>query len=443
MGSCRSFTWFCNSYPVLDGLTSPADCTPRPALIIACRLCRLQFSPPDKSFKLRRNHNRKIWGDQVSRYDRYVLSQYLLFFGFFALILVAVFWVNRAVVLFDRLIGDGQSALVFLEFTALTLPNLIRMVLPVAAFAASVWVTNRLHNESELTVLRATGTSPWQMARPALAFGIITALMMSVLTHFLLPSSINQLALREREVSRNVTARLLTEGKFLHPAKGVTFYIRQIDPDGTLNDVFLSDRRDPEQSVTYTGARAFLVRDGDKAHLIMVDGMAQRLDHKTQTMSTTVFSDFSYDISSLTQKIGQTTRNIRAISSLELLTAKEAITDSEGYSQGALTEELHLRFARALICVTVALIGFSALMLGTFSRFGVWRQALIAFALLIGVEGLRGIVSEPVLKNPDLWPLIYLPALSGLAIALLFLHLASHPSLLRRRRRAEPGEQLA
>ena len=130
----------------------------------------MQFSPPIKSTKVRQNYNGWVWGDHVSRYDRYVLSQYLIFFGFFALILVAVFWVNRAVVLFDTLIGNGQSALVFLEFTALTLPNLIRMVLPIAAFGAAVWVTNRLNSESELTVLRATGTSPWQMARPALGF---------------------------------------------------------------------------------------------------------------------------------------------------------------------------------------------------------------------------------------------------------------------------------
>jgi hypothetical protein len=32
-------------------------------------------------------------------------------------VLVAVYWVNRAVGLFDQLIGDGQSALVFLEFS--------------------------------------------------------------------------------------------------------------------------------------------------------------------------------------------------------------------------------------------------------------------------------------------------------------------------------------
>ena len=371
----------------------------------------------------------------MSRFDRYVLSQYLLFFSFFALILVAVFWVNRAVVLFDRLIGDGQTAIVFLEFTALTLPNLIRMVLPVAVFAAAVWVTNRLQSESELTVLQATGTSPWQMARPALGFGLITALMMSVLTHFLLPSSIGQLALREQEISRNVTAKLLTEGHFLHPAKGVTFYIRQIDSNGTLNDVFLSDRRDPNQSMTYTGARAFLVRDEGKTHLIMVNGMAQRLDNRTKQMSTTNFSDFSYDISSLVNKSTITQRNIREISSWELLRNREDINLSEGYSLGALAEEFHLRFARALICIAVALIGFSALMIGSHSRFGVWRQALLAFLLLIIVEGLRGVVSEPVRTNPDLWPLIYLPALIGLVIAVGFLQLAAHPLAPRRRAR--------
>lgn len=375
----------------------------------------------------------------MSRYDRYVLSQFLLFFGFFALILVAVFWINRAVVLFDKLIGDGQSAFVFLEFTALTLPNLIRMVLPMAAFAASVYVTNRLNNDSELTVMQATGSSPWRLARPALAFGLISATMMSILTHVLLPASINQLAVREAEVARNVTARLLSEGSFLHPAPGVTFYIRQIDTDGTLNDVFLSDRRDPEQAVTYTGARAFLVRNGDRSNLIMVDGLAQRLDLRTNQLSTTVFADFSYDISSLIKRDTTRARNIRAIPTLEMIQTPEQITEDEGYTQGQIAEELHLRFARALICIAVTLIGYSSLMLGGFSRFGVWRQALIAFVMLVFLEVLRGVMSDPVLKNADLWPLIYLPTLVGIGIACLFMQVASRPLSLLFRRSEKTG----
>lgn len=377
----------------------------------------------------------------MSRYDRYVLSQLLLFFGFFALILVAVFWINRAVVLFDALIGDGQSALVFLEFTALTLPNLIRMVLPIAAFAASVYVTNRLSGDSELTVMQATGSSPWRLARPALVFGIIAALMMSILTHVLLPASIQQLAKREAEVARNVTARLLSEGNFLHPASGVTFYIRQIEADGTLSDVFLSDRRKPGETVIYTGAKAYLVRDGERSNLIMVEGLAQRLDESDTTLSTTVFQDFSYDISALIEENEVVTRNIRAIPTPEMIASPQSITESDGYSPGQIAEELHLRFSRALVCIAVTLIGYSALLLGGFSRFGVWRQALLAFVILVALEGLRGVVSDPVLRDPARWPLLYLPTLLGLIIAACFMQIASRPLsvILRRSVRQEAG----
>lgn len=374
----------------------------------------------------------------MSRYDRYVLSQYLVFFGFFSLILVAVFWINRAVILFDRLIGDGHSAMVFLEFTALTLPNLIRIVLPMAAFASAVWVTNRLKGESELTVMQATGSSPWRLARPALVFGLITALMMSVLTHFLMPASTKQLALREAEVTRNVTARLLTEGSFLHPAPGVTFYIREIDPDGTLNDVFLSDRRNPEQATIYTGSRAFLVRDGDRTNLVMVDGLAQRMDARKRTLSTTVFADFSYNISSLVKSDGPSVRDFRTMSTYELFTNRAEIAKTEGHSPDLLLEELNLRFARATICIAVTLIGFSTLMLGGYSRFGVWRQILLAFGLLVFLEVLRGIIAEPALNNANLWPLYYLPTLIGLVISAGFLSIASRPMRVLLGRRTAP-----
>ena len=118
----------------------------------------------------------------MARFDRYLLSQLMVFFGFFALILVMVYWINQAVLLFDMLISDGQSATVFLEFTALTLPNVIRVVLPIAAFVASVYTTNRLSSESELVVVQSMGFSGFRLARPVLMFGLIVFLLTSVLS---------------------------------------------------------------------------------------------------------------------------------------------------------------------------------------------------------------------------------------------------------------------
>ena len=45
----------------------------------------------------------------MPRIDRYMLTQYLTQFGFFALVLVSVYWINRAVQLFEQLIQDGQD----------------------------------------------------------------------------------------------------------------------------------------------------------------------------------------------------------------------------------------------------------------------------------------------------------------------------------------------
>ncbi|MDG1802116.1 MAG: LptF/LptG family permease, partial [Paracoccaceae bacterium] len=172
-----------------------------------------------------------------------MLSQLMMLFGFFSLVLIMVYWVNRAVILFDQLIADGQSAGVFLEFTALSLPNVIRLVLPLSAFAASAYVTNRLSTDSELTVMQATGHSAVRLARPVIVFGLLVTALMMVLAHVLVPTSLSRLNDREAEIAENVTARLLTEGTFLNPASGITFYVREISASGELLDIFLTDTR--------------------------------------------------------------------------------------------------------------------------------------------------------------------------------------------------------
>nr|WP_299041596.1 LPS export ABC transporter permease LptF [uncultured Tateyamaria sp.] len=351
------------------------------------------------------------------RFDRYMLSQLLWLFGFFALVLVAVFWINRAVQLFDRLIGDGQTALVFLEFSALGLPRLITTVLPIATFAAAVYVTNRLNNESELTVMMSTGSSPWRLARPVAVFGLVSALMMSMLSHVLVPAATEQLSQREIEISRNITSQLLTEGTFLSPAPGVTFYTRAIGEDGVLQDVFLADRRLPEKRVIYTAAEAYLVRNGDDTSLIMVDGLAQQLTISDNRLSTAKFRDFSFDISPLMKTDEQIAPSLQFMRTDALLSDWDGLSASLSTRPGAVAEEVHSRFARSLFCFVTAMIGFATLLVGGYSRFGAWREVVVAFLMLIALDGMRSPLSTPVLDQASLWPILYLPSIIGLALS--------------------------
>ncbi len=371
----------------------------------------------------------------MTKFDRYMLSQLLVLFGFFALVLVVIFWINQAVHLFDRLITDGQTAFVFLEFTALGLPRLITVVLPIAAFAAAVYVTNRLNDESELTVMMATGNSPWRLVRPVLIFGLMAGAMMSVLSHFLVPLAAAQLSEREVEISHNIAARLLTESTFLSPADGVTFYTRSIGMDGVLRDVFLSDRREGTNRIIYTAQEAYLVRNEDRTSLIMVNGMAQFFSAPDQRLSTARFQDFSFDITSLMERQLDTEPSIEYLSTPHLLSGWAEIAQAHDTTTGAVAEEVHSRFARATFCVITALIGFSTLLVGGYSRFGVWREIVLSFVLLLALDGMRSTISAPVLADARAWPILYLPTLLGALIVLGLLWIASHPGALKRRLR--------
>lgn len=368
-----------------------------------------------------------------------MLSQLFTLFGFFALVLVAVYWVNQAVILFDQLIADGHAASIFLEFTALSLPKVIGMVTPMAAFAAAVYVTNRLSNDSELTVMQATGFSPWRLARPHLIYGLVLMVLMSVLTHLLIPASLEQLKNREREISGSISARLLREGVFLHPASDVTFYIREISPQGELADVFMSDTRDPDRHITYTAERAYLLRDEEGPKLIMQDGMAQVLTPRTGQLSTTNFAQFSRDISGLIAQGGAGSRKLRYIPTHELLFDTEAIAQEINKDAGDIVMEGHKRISQPLLCIIAALVGQAALLIGGFSRFGVTKQVVFAVFLLVIVLLVEGAMTEHVRKDADQWPLAYAHVALGLLMAAVMYWRADHPTAFSRKPRTSAG----
>ncbi|MFV0361076.1 LPS export ABC transporter permease LptF [Tropicimonas sp.] len=373
----------------------------------------------------------------MAKFDRYYLYQLTVLFGFFSLVLVSVYWVNRAVLLFDQLLADGGSAGIFVTLTLLTLPNVIRLVLPVSAFVAAVYVTNRLTTESELVVTQATGMSPWRMARPVLYFGLMVSLLMGLLVHVLVPASRTQLADRSDEIEANVAARLLTEGQFLHPTDDITFYIRRITPQGELRDVFLSDSREDDTRTEFMAAQAYLVQDATGPKLVMVEGEAHTLYLEDMRLAVTRFDSFTYDVGALMSSGPRTRRDVREYDTLTLFAPDQAALDATRKKPAAFLYEGHLRIAQPLNPLIAALIGFSALMLGGFSRFGVWPQIGLAIVLIIALQAVENVTADMARRDTSLWPLVYLPTALGVLAIVTMLWAASRPPLFRRVPRPE------
>ncbi|MCY4334868.1 MAG: LPS export ABC transporter permease LptF [Litoreibacter sp.] len=362
-----------------------------------------------------------------------MLSQLLLLFGFFSLVLVSVYWINRAISLFDQLISDGQTALVFIEFTLLALPYVIMVVLPISAFVAAVYVTNRLTSESEMVVLQTAGASTLRIGRGVFYFGAIVALLVGILAHILVPAARTELAVRSAEVGQDITARFLKEGQFIHPASGITVYIREINENGEMLELFLEDERDRSAIVTYTAEKALLVRAETGPRLVMFDGMAQTLRSSTGNLTTVEFQDFAYDIGALIKTGGTRLRDMRELPTRVLLNpTPEDVATAAGELPDFLYEG-HDRFARSLLAIVVPLMGFAALMTGGFSRFGVWRQVIIAVVLIIFVQLVANTSEDIARKDAGLWWMAYLAPLFGMLAAITLTSLSTSKKFRRPR----------
>ncbi len=374
-------------------------------------------------------------GGPLTLFDRYLAGQLLAYFGFFSLVLVAVYWVNRAIGLFDRLIAGGSNVLTFLEFTALALPNVIHAVLPVSALVATLYGLNRLSTDSEMVVAQTTGISPWRLARPVLIFGLAVAAMVSVLGHVLVPLSRTALAERGEALSQDVTARFLKEGEFLHPGRGVTVYVRAVTPEGELLGLFLQDRRSPAVRTSYTAERAFLVRVDGQTRLVMFDGMAQTLEVETRSLVVTTFDDFAYDLAGLAGgESDARRRDPREMPTAALLRADAATQAVTRADVAELRAEGHARVTEAIFALGLPLLALGCLMLGGYSRLGLWRQILGAVVAAILLRMLGNVAETTARDDAELWWMLYVPAFLTVALGAALVWRSTYgPRLIRPR----------
>ena len=373
----------------------------------------------------------------MSRFDRYLFTQYFLMFGFFSLILLFIYWINKAIALFDNLISDGQTFLVFLEFSILTIPPIIPIVAPLAAFAAAIFVTNRLKNDSELTIMQATGFSPLRLSRSIFLFGLVVTIILMIISHYLIPKSNNILLKRQNEVASSLNAKLLKVGSFIHPQNGVTFYIGGISTSGVIEDVFVLDERNKDREIIVTSKSGYLITNNNNPILVLKDGIVQNYDLKSTNLSTIHFQDLSYDLTSWSVKERMSkSKLLLTYSSFDLFKDPELVSILTDSSPIRVLEELHSRILTPLLALIAALIGFSALMIGDYSRFGASKQISVGIVILILIKLSESYGNELMLKSQGNWLALYLPVLIGILIFSFMMLLASNQKLLGRSSRA-------
>jgi lipopolysaccharide export system permease protein len=363
----------------------------------------------------------------VTRLDRYILSQLVAAFGFFVLIFTGVVWLTQAVRLIDTVVASGQSARVFAEFSALVLPQVFVIVLPLSGMGAALYALDKLYSDTELIVMMGAGLSPLEMLRPVAIFGAMIGLVTALVMMVLVPRSGAILAERTKEIRSDLANALIVERQFLHPADGLTLFITETGSQGEMAGIFLNDQRELERPVTYSAQRALLVREGMEARLVMLKGVALTVDAAGQHLTAVRFDEFVFDLSDLIDDEGDRVRRPSEYQVRELLAPTPAMLADGRYDRAAFVAEGHYKLSLPLLAATYPMIALVTLLAGGYRRSGLSRRVVVAIGVASLLQVLLFTVRSLVQDQDRLWPLMYLPVLFGATYLTMLLMRLSRP----------------
>ena len=352
----------------------------------------------------------------MRRLDSYIFRQIVGPFFFFVVVFTGVIWLTQSLRIIDMVVNNGQSAGVFLEFTALLLPMVLSIVLPVSLFAAVLYAINRLYTDSEIVVMLAAGLSGTALLRAVSVFSVLVMIAVYALTLYLMPTAQRDMRERLIQIRGDVAMAFVREGAFLNPVHGVTVYLRETGRSGEMFGVFVQDEREPDQIVTYTAQHALLLRDDQGTRLVMFDGIAQVAQTpSTDRLSILRFDQLAYDLTPFDSPAAGRARKPSEMYLPQLLS-----TDAEQAAPRSVAEfraEAHEALSAPLYVLALPLLAVAFVISAGFRRQGFAGRIVMAaiVALALRLTGLA--VKSAVTSTQELWPLLYVPPLLGAVAA--------------------------
>jgi len=122
--------------------------------------------------------------------DRYIYFRLLTITLFVLVVLIFIFIVIDFSNNSDSFTDKGATLTqIFGTYYLNYIPEMIRLVLPVAIFVACLFLTGQMTDRLEITALKAAGISLYRLIMPYIAFALTATLIISYLDAFIIPDS--------------------------------------------------------------------------------------------------------------------------------------------------------------------------------------------------------------------------------------------------------------
>jgi lipopolysaccharide export system permease protein len=363
------------------------------------------------------------------RYNRYIMKHVASATALVALSLTSIIWLTQALRFIEFIVNRGISIASFLELTLLLIPSLLLFVLPFGTLCAVLFIYYRLMMDSELLVLSSAGLSRLQLVKPAVHVAFIVSVLTYLISLWLLPVSYHAFKDMQAYLRDNYASLLLQEEVFNSPVDGLTVYVRERDPDGTLHGIIVHDSRDEHKPpTTMMAEEGKLERTAQGPRFILFHGNRQEVENGK--LSFLKFDQYTLDLSFYASDGSNRIKQPEEMYLNELL-----FPNAEGEQAARLIAEGHNRITWPLFPIALTLLALAVLLTGEFNRRGKWQRVTVAVMLAgITLSGSVGLLNLSV-KHPWMIALMYGNVIGMIGASLFVIgHEVSHrpvPEMLK------------
>jgi len=211
----------------------------------------------------------------LSIIDRYLLREITLTFLGVMVVLLAMVLSHRLAVYLNLAVSGQLARDAILLLLGLQAIRFAALMVPLALLLAIMLALGRLHRDSEMVALAASGQGPWAVFRPVLLLAVPLAMAMSGLSLWVVPRVMAlQQELQER-AEQTAEVSIFTPGAFREVAGGrFVVYVGALAEEGrALRDIFVySPSRAGLAITTAREGRQRIDPDTDARYVVLGEG---------------------------------------------------------------------------------------------------------------------------------------------------------------------------
>ena len=281
---------------------------------------------------------------------KYFRRQLLGIFVMLLMILTGLSWMMQIMTMMKFLITYGISFGDFIYLTSLMIPFIVSIIVPFVTFIATIFVYNKMISENEITVMAATGLSPWQIAKPALRFAALLTVIHLILNIWIVPATQAQFYTTQWNLRYGLAHLKLQEAAFTKLSDGLVVYVDNVSGHD-LNRVMLSDMREANNQLLVFAQQGKLVSTMHGLSIVTNNGSLQIMGKNGFTTGT--FDGLDMDLN-LAESDEDASFRVRRIPTLELL---RAVFSQKNQRQHTLTlVEICTRFINPFMNLILAIV---------------------------------------------------------------------------------------